>query len=88
MKKYVNGQYIEMTQEEVEKLGNQPTDYSCEIEHLKNQLSESDYKVIKNAECQVIGEALPYEPLELHIERQAIRDRINELEAEAENENI
>lgn len=51
---------------------------------LKRRLSASDYKVIKCAECQLLGEEMPYDVSELHAERQAIRDQINKLEQEEE----
>ena len=54
----------------------------AEVEELKMQLAESDYKVIKIAECVACGLPLPYDAEALHSERQAIRDRINELEGE------
>ena len=50
------------------------------IESLKIQLAESDYKVIKVAECTAVGEPAPYDMAELHRERQALRDQINALE--------
>ena len=52
------------------------------IRELKAQLSATDYKVIKCSECQLLGQDMPYDVAELHAERQAIRDRINELEKE------
>lgn len=51
-----------------------------EIEHLKSELQESDYKVIKCAEAMAVGAEMPYNMTELHNERQALRDKINELE--------
>lgn len=54
----------------------------AEVENLKMQLAESDYKVIKIAECVACGLPMPYDAEQLHSERQAIRDRINELEGE------
>lgn len=51
-----------------------------EIERLKSELQDSDYKVIKCAEAMTIGAELPYNMTELHNERQALRDKINELE--------
>ena len=51
-----------------------------QIAELKTQLSATDYKVIKCAECQLLGEEMPYDVEELHAERQAIRDEINRLE--------
>lgn len=55
---------------------------AAEVEELKIQLAESDYKVIKIAECVACGLPLPYDAEALHSERQALRDRINELEGE------
>ena len=53
-----------------------------EIERLKSELQESDYKVIKCAEAICLNAELPYNMTELHNERQAWRDKINELESE------
>lgn len=51
-----------------------------EIYRLKDELAETDYKIIKCSEYNLAGVALPYDIAELHIKRQALRDRINELE--------
>lgn len=51
-----------------------------QIAELKKKLADSDYKVIKCSECQLLGQELPYDVTELHAERQAIRDQINQLE--------
>ena len=51
-----------------------------EIERLKSELQESDYKVIKCAEAMAIGAELPYDVASLHKVRQALRDKINQLE--------
>ena len=56
-----------------------------DIESLKSELQESDYKVIKCAEAVCLNEELPYNMTELHKERQALRDKINELESEVQN---
>ena len=53
-----------------------------EIELLKSELQESDYKVIKCAEAMAVGAEMPYDMESLHKERQALRDKINELESE------
>ena len=53
-----------------------------EIERLKSELQEGDYKVIKCAEAMTIGAEMPYDVASLHKERQALRDKINELESE------
>lgn len=52
-----------------------------QIAKLKAQLESTDYKIIKCSEAQLVGEELPYDISELHAERQALRDRINELES-------
>ena len=52
--------------------------------NLEVQLSSGDYKVIKNSEADRAGEELPYNPQELHSERQAMRETINANEAEIE----
>lgn len=51
-----------------------------DIESLKSELQESDYKVIKCAEAMAVGAEMPYNMTALHKERQALRDKINELE--------
>ena len=56
-----------------------------EIERLKSELQESDYKVIKCAEAMAVGAEMPYNMTALHNERQALRDKINELESEVKN---
>ena len=56
-----------------------------DIESLKSELQESDYKVIKCAEAMAVGSELPYDVESLHKERQALRDKINELESEVQN---
>ena len=56
-----------------------------DIESLKSELQESDYKVIKCAEAMAVGADMPYEVASLHKERQALRDKINELESEVQN---
>ena len=50
------------------------------IAELKAQLDSTDYKIIKCSECSLAGVELPYDIAELHAQRQAIRDEINELE--------
>ena len=51
--------------------------YRLEIQQLKKQLSDTDYKAIKYAEGQISEE----EYASIRAERQGYRDRINELEA-------
>lgn len=50
------------------------------IAELKAELNSTDYKIIKCSECSLAGAELPYDIVELHAQRQAIRDEINELE--------
>lgn len=56
-----------------------------DIESLKSELQESDYKVIKCAEAICLNVELPYNMTALHNERQALRDKINELEKTLNN---
>ena len=56
-----------------------------DIESLKSELQSSDYKVIKCAEAMAVGVEMPYNVESLHKERQALRDKINELESEVQN---
>lgn len=56
-----------------------------EIERLKSELQASDYKVIKCAEAICLNAEMPYNMTELHNERQALRDKINELEKTLNN---
>lgn len=60
-----------------------------EIINLKTQLSGDDsevgdYKVTKTYEARLKGETDPYDTNTLLSERQKIRDKINELQAELE----
>lgn len=50
-----------------------------QIRNLECDLTASDYKIIKCYEYSLIGEELPYDIEQLHIERQSIRDEINVL---------
>lgn len=50
------------------------------VAELKAQLDSTDYRIIKCSECSLAGVDLPYDIAELHAQRQAIRDEINELE--------
>lgn len=51
-----------------------------DIEANKEALTASDYKIIKCYEASLLGDPLPYDIESLHVERQGIRDKINELE--------
>lgn len=52
----------------------------AEIASLKVQLADTDYQIIKSSEYQLLGLEAPYNLVELHSERQVLRDKINELE--------
>lgn len=52
------------------------------IWELKDQLAQGDYKVIKCAEAQLTNEPMPYDVATLVAERNAMREEINELEAQ------
>lgn len=60
----------------------QQANIQMEIERIKSELQESDYKVIKCAEAMAVGAEIPYDVASLHKERQALREKINELESE------
>lgn len=51
-----------------------------QVADLKQALSDSDYKVMKCYEASMLGQPMPYDIEEVHAERQAMRDKINELE--------
>lgn len=55
------------------------------INQLKETLESTDYKVIKCYEASLVGDELPYDINELHAERQAQRDLINELQKKLEH---
>ena len=74
MKVLENGIYRDATAEELAEM-NQPLDPALEIEQLKAQLAETNDKVIEYAEGWLTAEE--YAPIKA--ERQALRDRINEL---------
>lgn len=51
-----------------------------QIAELKAQLQATDYKVIKCSEAWMSGAEMPYDIVELHEQRQTLRDQINALE--------
>ena len=53
-----------------------------QIAELKAQLSATDYQIIKCSECQLLGLEMPYDIAVLYGERQALRNKINDLERE------
>ncbi len=67
-----------------EKVIDQPY-YRRKIQELKDELSSSDYKMIKCYEAYLVGEPMPYNAQELHSSRQSLRDSINALEDMIDN---
>ncbi len=57
-----------------------PVKVESEITRLKAELADSDYKVTKNHELQMLGLACEYDPTELHAQREPLREAIRELE--------
>ena len=65
--------------------------YKAELRCLRSKLQANtseigDWKIIKCMEAKLLGEDLPYDINDLKLERQKIRDRINELEVLIEQE--
>lgn len=58
---------------------------NTEKQNLLVEVAALDYKRLKNSEYSLVGETLPYDPVKLHEESQAYRDRINEIEEEIAN---
>ena len=79
---YVEPEIPEPTAEELAEMEEQEriANINAQINNLKEQLASTDYKIIKCTECSMVGEEMPYDVNELHAERQAIRDEINQLE--------
>ena len=57
-----------------------------EISEFKANLESSDYKIIKCFEYSLLNLELPYDLDALHSERQAMRDKINELQLKLSKE--
>ena len=77
MRVYENGIYRDMTAEEIAELENVDTP-EAQIEALKQQLADTDYKAIKYAEGLIPEEE--YQPIKE--QRQAWREEINKLEGD------
>ena len=56
-----------------------------EIAKLQEELDNTDYKIIKCSEYQLLGLKMPYDVAELHLTRQKLRDKINELRESEES---
>lgn len=60
-------------------------DLKAELRELRSKLQANtsdigDWKIIKALEYQLIGQEIPYDINKLNNERQAIRERINQIE--------
>lgn len=76
MMKYINGEYIEMTEEEIAEIEEQTTAPEQQILDLKQMLDDTDYQAIKYTEGWLTDEE--YAPIKK--QRQAWRDEINRLQ--------
>lgn len=63
-------------------LERQIREYESLIQHLKGQLAETDYRILKCYESGLLGEELPYDAQAEIAARQEMRDDINAAEAE------
>ncbi len=57
-----------------------------EILDLESSLNKTDYKVLKSYEYSLVGKVTPYNTMDLHQQRQLIRDRINLLQNQIKDE--
>lgn len=85
--KYIDEQFILDEEKYNTKLQNKNRlinniDIQKQIFELKTELSDGDYKIIKCYEAQLVGKELPYNIEEIYVEREEIRQQINELEKE------
>ena len=74
------------TEEELEEMERPKkiSEINAQIAVLKSELDETDYIYIKAYEAYLAGETVDYDLAAEHEKRQAIRDKINELESELE----
>lgn len=84
---YVDGEFV-FDGEKYIKLTTLATTYVAlsnvqnQIKELEQELSASDYKIIKSYEQSLVGLECEYDIAALHAERQAIRDKINQLQVQ------
>jgi hypothetical protein len=57
-----------------------PEKVVAEISRLQSELAATDYQVVKSYEYAIAGQAAPYDIGALYTERQAVRNRIDQLE--------
>lgn len=73
---------IEYTEEELNEMEKAAQVYTIrrQITGLKKQIEETDYQVIKTYEYSLVNKEAEYDTVQLHEERQLLRDKINILE--------
>lgn len=73
---------VELTEEQKAdmELRRQLAELNSRIVDLKNQISATDYRVLKTYEYSLIGKDAGYDIEALHEQRQMLRDEINNLE--------
>lgn len=81
MRKWLNGEIVEMTEEEIAEMSTHNTfEILADIDILKQNLVDTDYVIIKIAE----GVATKEDYADIIAQRQVWRTRINELQAQLE----
>lgn len=73
---------------EIAKINDKEKQKENEINNLKFNLANSDYKVIKNLESFALGLTLPYDYSQLILSRQTLRDKINNIENDEEETEV
>lgn len=68
---------------EREQLAQELCNLQCDLSSSASPIG--DWKVVKSYEYALLGEEPPYNVQELHAQRQAVRDRINEIQTILEN---
>ena len=81
MRKWLNGEIVEMTEEEIAEMSTHNTfEILADIDILKQNLVDTDYVIIKIAE----GVATKEDYADIIAQRQVWRTRINELQEQME----
>lgn len=76
----VDGKLVELGKSQEQLQYEQSVQLQQEMECLKANLAEDDYKIIKCYEAQIVGSTMPYNIHELITKRDDYRKRINEIE--------
>lgn len=70
---------------EIQKQQEKIYEINVQINSLKDQLTSTDYKILKEYEYSLVNKESEYNMDDLHNERQTLRDQINNLEEELQN---